>query len=71
VTSVLELLAGCECAVFDSLAPEALALVAACGRSAEYDAGEVIVAEGQPAETLYVVRTGKWRSRWPPPVVRC
>jgi CRP-like cAMP-binding protein len=59
MTSIQELLAGCECPVFDGLAPDAMALVAGCGRLAEFGAGEVILAEGLPAEAVYVVRTGR------------
>ena len=42
-----------------------VALIAGCGANASFDAGELVVREGDPADTFYVVRHGTRRDRRP------
>lgn len=45
--------------LFEGLDPEALALLAGCGVNTGFDAGEYLLREGDPAETFYVLRSGR------------
>jgi CRP-like cAMP-binding protein len=47
------------CPVFDGLAPRHLDLVAGCARLARFEAGRFLCREGQPADVLYVLRSGR------------
>ncbi|MCK9930594.1 cyclic nucleotide-binding domain-containing protein [Frankia sp. Mgl5] len=47
-----------EAGVFAGMRPDHLALLARCARDATFDAGAVILREGDPADTLYVIRRG-------------
>ncbi|SQD94893.1 MULTISPECIES: cyclic nucleotide-binding domain-containing protein [unclassified Parafrankia] len=47
-----------EAGVFAGMRPDHLALLARCARDAAFDAGAVILREGDPADTFYVIRQG-------------
>jgi CRP-like cAMP-binding protein len=47
-----------EVPLFEGLAPEALELIAGCGKNVRFLEGEVIFREGDEANTFYVVRHG-------------
>jgi CRP-like cAMP-binding protein len=44
--------------LFEGLPDEAAELVAGCGRNVTFDTGRLLVAEGDDAATLYLVRRG-------------
>lgn len=44
---------------FDGLPREALDLIAGCGRNVHFDQDAPIIAEDEPADYFYVLRTGK------------
>jgi len=44
--------------LFDGMTPEALEVVAGCGSNVRFHQGEVLFAEGDRADTFYVVRHG-------------
>lgn len=44
---------------FDGLTPAQLELIAGCGRTAGFEANEVIAREGDPANAFYVIRHGR------------
>ena len=54
--SVSELLEHSE--LFLGLEPEQVARVAALGREATYNAGDVIISEGAPSHELYIIGSG-------------
>ena len=43
---------------FDGLAPRHLELIAGCGATARFEAGEPLFRAGEPAERFYVIRHG-------------
>jgi CRP/FNR family transcriptional regulator, cyclic AMP receptor protein len=47
-----------EVTFFAGMSEEQVALIAGCGSNASFDAGAVLVREGDPADTFYVVRHG-------------
>ncbi len=47
-----------ELPFFVGMPEEQVALIAGCGGNARFDAGEMLVREGDPADTFYVVRHG-------------
>ena len=44
--------------VFSGLAPTQLALIAGCGRNTHSAAGTLLVREGEPADTFFLIRHG-------------
>jgi CRP-like cAMP-binding protein len=54
--SVTELLQHSE--LFLELAPEQIKQVAALGREASYNAGDVIISEGAPSHDMYIICSG-------------
>ena len=54
--SVTELLRRIE--LFAGLTPEQVGQIAALGREAVYNAGDVIIHEGDPSDDLYIIRNG-------------
>jgi len=44
--------------MFAGLAPEHLALIAACASNERFDAGEYLFREGAPADRFFLIRTG-------------
>jgi CRP-like cAMP-binding protein len=54
--SVIELLQRSE--LFSRLASEQIEQIAALGREAVYNAGDLIIREGDPSDELYVIRSG-------------
>lgn len=55
--SIADVLA--EQRLFEGLDPEAFALLAGCGVNTGFEAGEYLLREGDPAETFYVLRSGR------------
>jgi CRP-like cAMP-binding protein len=47
-----------ETRVFRGMAPERLAVVAGCGSTTGFEAGEYLFREGEPADLFFLVRTG-------------
>ncbi|WP_242418943.1 cyclic nucleotide-binding domain-containing protein, partial [Frankia sp. CpI1-P] len=47
-----------EAGVFAGIRPDHLALLAGCARHAVFPAGALLLREGDPADTLYLVRQG-------------
>jgi CRP/FNR family cyclic AMP-dependent transcriptional regulator len=47
-----------EAPVFAGLAPEHLKLIAGCGRNQRVAAGTLLLREGEPADTFYLIRSG-------------
>jgi CRP-like cAMP-binding protein len=54
--SVIELLQHSE--LFLELAPEQVERVAALGREATYNAGDIIISEGAPSHEIYIICSG-------------
>ncbi len=48
-----------EAPVFRDLSPDMIAKLAGCARVEHYDAGAVLIRDGQPAETFFAIRHGK------------
>jgi CRP-like cAMP-binding protein len=44
--------------VFSGLEPAQLELIAGCGRNAHFDAGALLLREGDPANTFFLIRRG-------------
>ena len=55
--SIPDLLA--EHAFFRDLTPQALDLLAGCGKNVHFDAGQYIAREGDQADTFYALRRGR------------
>ena len=51
-----ELIAGAE--VFAGLSSSQLQIIAACGRNQHLEAGELLLREGDPADTFFLIRHG-------------
>lgn len=51
-----ELIAGAE--VFAGLSPSQLQVIAACGRNQRFEAGALLLREGEPADTFFLIRRG-------------
>ncbi len=45
--------------VFAGLTPAQLELIAGCARNTHYDAGELLLQEGEPAERFFLIRRGR------------
>ncbi len=54
--SITELLQRCE--LFARLTPEQIERIAALGQGVVYNAGEVVIREGEPSDEMYVIRSG-------------
>jgi len=48
-----------EHAFFQGLSDDALELIAGCGQNVRFREDEYILTEGEPADTLYVIRAGR------------
>lgn len=54
--SVIELLQRSE--LFSGLTPEQIERIAALGHEVVYNAGDVIIREGDPSDEIYIIRSG-------------
>ncbi len=45
--------------LFKGLTPEHLEVITGCASNAKFDAGQMILREGGPADNFYIVRSGK------------
>ncbi|MDY6875157.1 MAG: cyclic nucleotide-binding domain-containing protein [Chloroflexota bacterium] len=54
--SIIKLLQRSE--LFSGLAPEQIEHIAALGQESAYNAGDIVVREGDPSDEMYVVRSG-------------
>ena len=48
-----------ETAAFDGMSPDQLALIAGCAQNRVFDPGEYLMREGEPADSFYVLRSGR------------
>ena len=47
-----------EAPVFEGLTPAQLKLIAGCGSNVQFSEGDVLVREGEPADTFFIIRHG-------------